>query len=121
MRRSGTFVFRTGGGRVSPDPTETYVSFACEDTKRRIRNEMGYCNKKVDASLKELGIEPNQQKRKQIVKQLLTQLNEDVPAVNIGFTPEFFTMHEYVKGFKTDANGSFRWWGGGLNEAWLDK
>ncbi len=121
MRRSGTFVFRTGGGSASPDPMDTYVSFACEDTKKRIRNEMGYCNKKVDAFLRELEIEPNQQKRKHIVKQILAQLNDDVPSVAIGYAPEFFTMHEYVKGFKTDDNGSFRWWGGGLNEVWLDK
>ena len=121
MRRNGTFVFRTGGGRVSPDPMETYVGFECENTKKRIRNEMGYCDKKVDASLKKLGIEPKQDKRKWIVKQIITQLNEDVPAVNIGFAPEFFTMHDYVKGFETDSNGSFRWWGGGLNKAWLDK
>lgn len=121
MRRNGTFVFRTGGGRVSPDPMETYVGFECEGTKKRIRNEMGYCNKKVDSSLKELGIEQDQNKRKWIVKQILSQLNEDVPAVNIGFAPEFFTMHDYVKGFETDSNGSFRWWGGGLNKAWLDK
>ena len=106
---------------MSPDPMETYVGFECENTKKRIRNEMGYCDKKVDASLKELGIEQNQDKRKWIVKRIITQLNEDVPAVNIGFAPEFFTMRDYVKGFETDSNGSFRWWGGGLNKAWLDK
>jgi len=26
----------------------------------------------------------------------------------------FFAYREYVKGFTTDDNGSFRWWGGGL-------
>ncbi len=122
MRRTGTFHFRTGGGRINPDPITAFVSFGCEpNLKKRIRNESGYCNKEVDALIKELATELDREKRKWIVKQILTQLNEDVPSVAIGFAPEFFTMREYVKGFQTDSNGSFRWWGGGLHHVWLDK
>jgi len=122
MRRTGTFHFRTGGGRINPDPFTALVSFACEpNLKKRIRNESGYCNKEVDTLIKELATELDRDKRKWIVKQILTQLNKDVPSVAIGFAPEFFTMREYVKGFQTDSNGSFRWWGGGLHHVWLDK
>ena len=87
----------------------------------RIRNESGYCDKEINALLKNLEAELDQSKRMILLKELLTRLSQDVPQANVGFIPEFFTLHESVKGFHTDLNGSFWWWGSGLQHDWLDK
>jgi ABC-type transport system substrate-binding protein len=52
---------------------------------------------------------------------VVQKLVEDVPFIPIGYTPRFFTLRDYVKGFITNSEGEFRPWGGGLNYVWLDK
>jgi peptide/nickel transport system substrate-binding protein len=122
LRRSGKFAFRTGGGSVNADPYDAYIDFQCEqDSSKRIRNESGYCNPEVDSWLEKLRTEQKQEKRKILLRQIVSRLQSDVPQVNLGFAPEFFSMRNYVKGFQTDLNGMFVWQGGGLQRAWLDK
>ncbi len=65
--------------------------------------------------------EPDAGKRKALLREILTKLAEDLPEIPIGFVPRHFALREYVKGFSTDDNASFRWWGGGLNYTWLDR
>lgn len=60
-------------------------------------------------------------KRRELFRQILTQFAEDSTQVYIGFVPRFFTYGSHVRGFTTDADGSFRWSGGGVTHTWLDK
>lgn len=121
--RRGEFAFRLSGGSFYPDPSRTYSHWlACEpDVKKRAGNSSGYCNKEVDALLGKAEREPDPSKRKTLFRQILTRVAEDMPEIYIGYGPRFFTFRDYVKGFTTDDNGDYRWWGGGLNYTWLDK
>jgi hypothetical protein len=46
---------------------------------------------------------------------------DDLPLLWIGFIPRFFTYNKNIKNFTTDADGRFRWSGGGVTHTWLDK
>ena len=121
--RTGKFDFKFSGASIQPDPWLTYAtSLRCEgDPNKRASNESAYCNEKVEALFKKAESELNPDKRRNFFKQILTQVNEDVPDMPIGFVARYYTYRDYVKGFKTDGEGSFRWLGGGLTAAWLDK
>ena len=124
LRRKGKFAFKFGGGgSADPYVLNTYLpSLICvPDLKRRIRNETGYCDKKMDALLRKAETELNPDKRRALLRQIVTKSNEDLPELTIGFVPRFFVFADHVKGFTTDSSSSFRWWGGGLNYVWLDK
>jgi peptide/nickel transport system substrate-binding protein len=121
-QRKGEFAFRFRGGDFYPDPWSTYGrDLRCGDLKRRIANNAGYCDPQVESLLDRAETEMDPDKRKMFFKQIMTKVAEDVPEIFIGFVPRFFTVREHVNGFTTDDNGAFRWWGGGLNAAWLDK
>jgi len=121
--RRGALTFDFMGSDFYADPAITYgTETKCEsDLKKRTSNWSGYCNKKMDAQLEELEIESNLEKRKAILKMIITTKNQDVPIVPVGFVPRFYTFREHVKGFQTDDDGAFVWSGGGLTHAWIDK
>ncbi len=121
--RTGKFNFKFSGASVQPDPWLTYAtSLRCEgDPNKRASNESAYCDEKVEALFKKAESELNPDKRRNFFKQILTLVNQDVPDMPIGFVQRYYTYRDYVKGFKTDGEGSFRWLGGGLTAAWLDK
>ena len=64
-------------------------------------------------------MDPNQRKRQ--LKQIVNEVVDDVIILYVGFGPQFYTFRDYVKGFTTDSDAAFRWWGGGLSLTWLDK
>ncbi len=111
------------GGSLDPDPSLTYgPDLQCErDRKNRSSNVSGYCNQEVDALLKRAEVESDPKRRKSLFEQVLRKVNDDLPELPIGYVPRFFTFRDYIKGFTTDEEGSFRWWGGGMNYVWLDK
>lgn len=121
--RRGEFEIRPGGGSFDDDPSITYSpQLTCEkDTKRRQNNQSGYCDKEMDALLEKAEVELNPERRKALFKQIIAKMLEDIPELYMGFVPRFFTVRDHVKNFTTDRDGSFRWWGGGLNHTWLDK
>ncbi len=121
--RTGKFDFKFSGASIQPDPWLTYAtSLRCErDSNKRASNESAYCNQKVEALFKKAESELDPDKRRRLFKQILTEVNQDVPDMPIGFVARYYTYRDHVKGFKTDGEGSFRWLGGGLAAAWLDK
>jgi peptide/nickel transport system substrate-binding protein len=124
IRRKGQYAFKlAGGGSVGPDPVDAYLPIhVCEpDPRRRNQNETGYCDKEMDALLGKAQAEHDQEKVSELVKKVVAKLNDDVPELLIGFTPRFFATRDFVKGFTTNNEGDFRWWGGGMNYVWLDK
>lgn len=121
--RSGDFHFKFSGGSVQPDPWLVYAgSLLCEtNLKRRAENESGYCDKEVDALFKEAELELDARKRRDLFKQILMKIHDDMPDMAIGYVPRFFTFRDAVKNFTTDGEGSFLWSGGGLHHAWLER
>lgn len=123
LYRKGEFALRLSGTSLFTDPSPMYgPGLTCEaDRKKRATNSSGYCDKQMDASLQKLEAEMDPGRRKEPLRQVLRKLADDVPEIFIGFVPEFFTFQETVKGFVTNDDGNFRWWGGGLNHTWLDQ
>jgi len=122
LRRKGKFTFRFKGGSYYKDPVEAYNEYGCEeDLTKRIQNEAGYCSKEFDALLAKAETEVDPAKRKALVKSLVIKLYTDLPLVGIGVTPRYFAFGDRVKGFTTNQNADFLYWGGGLHYTWLDK
>ena len=93
-----------------------------QDPKKRASNWSGYCDQRVAKWFEELEVELDQTKRQEILGRIVSQINDDVPVISIGFVPRFFTFRDYVKGFTTDSSGGrFVWGGGGLTRTWLNK
>ncbi|MFB3061518.1 MAG: ABC transporter substrate-binding protein, partial [Candidatus Binatia bacterium] len=122
LRRKGKFTFRFKGGSYYKDPVEAYNEYGCEeDLTKRIQNEAGYCSKEFDALLAKAETEVDPGKRKALVKRLVIKLYTDLPLVGIGVTPRYFAFGDRVRGFTTNQNADFLYWGGGLHYTWLDK
>jgi peptide/nickel transport system substrate-binding protein len=121
--RRGDTTFDIVGSDYYADPYTTYrQELACEpNPKVRSGNWTGYCNKERDTLYEKLETEANPQKRKALLKQLLTMDTETYALIPLGFAPRFFTFRDHVKGFATDEQGAFIWPEGGLLKAWLDK
>jgi ABC-type transport system substrate-binding protein len=75
----------------------------------------------MDLLIARAGKEMDYQKRRELVRQIVRKVSEDVPEVPIGFVPRIFTFRESVKDFTTNTEGAFIWSGGGLNYVWLEK
>src|SRR6185369_12053427 len=100
LRREGKYMFKLAGGSDFPDPKLAYEEYLCEpDPRKRRINESGYCDKEYDALLRKADAEVDRDKRKALFKEAVRKLFDDTPILPIGFTPRFFTMRDYVKGF----------------------
>ncbi len=123
LLRKGDFAFHAGGGSLYADPSLTYgPDLRCApDLKKRSGNSAGYCQKEMDALIDSAEAELDPDKRRVLFKQILNKVVEDVPELYVGYGPQFYTFRDYVKGFTTDGDAAFRWWGGGLSHTWLDK
>jgi ABC-type transport system substrate-binding protein len=121
--QQGSFAFLFGGSDFKLDPSSTYsAELHCEpDLKKRASNSSGYCDPEMDALLERAETELDEAQRRALVKQIVTRKSDDIPQLPIMFVPRFFAFRDYVKGFTSDADGSFRWFHGGLNYTWLDK
>jgi peptide/nickel transport system substrate-binding protein len=121
--RSGDYTLNVTGGNLETDPYEAYgANRRCEsDLKKRRNNLSGHCDKEVEALLDQAEVELDVAKRRALFKQILNKHFEDVAEIYIGYAPRFFSMRDYVKGFNTSGDDVYRWWGGGVNHAWLDK
>lgn len=123
MARRGEFEIRPGGGNFEDDPTVTYApQLTCEqDLKKRKNNLSGYCDKEMEVLMQRAESELNVEKRRGLFRQIMAKMLDDVPEIYLGFVPRFFTVRDHVKNFSTDRDGGYRWWGGGMNHAWLDR
>jgi ABC-type transport system substrate-binding protein len=118
-QRKGQFAMIISGASTEADPVPTYVAdLRCEtDLAKRGQNSSGYCDERMDAILLRMETERDPATRREVVKQMLTKLNDDLPMLPIGFVPRYFTFRDHVKGFVTDSEGRFM----GLSQTWLDR
>lgn len=119
--RRGDFALKFSGGNFDPDPSLTYDLVCPPDPKRRTANASAYCDKELDRLLARAETEIDPERRRELVKQIVTKVLEEAPEVYIGFVPRFFTHRDTVRGFTTNAEGGFFWWGGGLNHTWQER
>ena len=121
--RRGESTLDLVGSDFYADPATTYrQELACEpNPKVRTGNWTGYCDKERDARFDKLETELDRQKRKELLKQILTGDNQVLALIPIGFAPRFYTVRNRVKDFTVDGNGAFIWSGGGLDRTWVDK
>jgi peptide/nickel transport system substrate-binding protein len=121
--RRGEFAFQPSGGSFDPDPSATYgPEWICpQDLRRRGANFRGYCDKEMDTIIERLETELDQQKRKDLLRQMMTKIATEVPEVYIGFAPRYFTYRDHVKQFPVELGGRWMPYESGLNHTWLDR
>jgi ABC-type transport system substrate-binding protein len=119
--RKGDFALKFSGGNYDPDPSATYDLVCPPDPKKRTANASAYCDKELDRLMARAEAETDSEKRREMFKQIVGKVLDDVPELYVGFVPRFFTLRDGVKGFTTNAEGGFFWWGGGLNHTWRDR
>jgi peptide/nickel transport system substrate-binding protein len=121
-QREGSYVAATLGGGAAIDPDLTYYeSYHTEAGARKINNFARYSNPRVDKLLEQGRTEVDFQKRYRIYKEFVEIIHEEVPQIPLGFRPQFFAFHGYVKGFEIDPNSFFFYGTGGLGMTWLDR
>jgi peptide/nickel transport system substrate-binding protein len=104
----------TGSGVDDPD-AYFYEHYACGSE----RNYTNYCNPELEKLYEKQSMEPNQEKRKQIVWQIDKVLTEDA-ARPIVFRYDLGTCrYPWVKNVTTGVNSIFNTWR--FEDAWLDK
>jgi ABC-type transport system substrate-binding protein len=118
--RTAQYHFDQRGGNFFPDISDSYVQdLRCDE--KRVSNRTGYCDKEVDELFNRADSELDKDARRALYKQILTKSTEALPHVGLVFVRKPFAMRDYVRGFTTDREGRFRWPGGGVNTAWLDR
>jgi ABC-type transport system substrate-binding protein len=119
---TGDYAMQTGGGSLFADPGSAYgAELLCGDRTKRTANESGYCDPEVDALLRRAEAELDPGRRREFFRQVVTKALDDVPELYVGWVPRFYAFRDFVKGFESGGDGSFLWYGGGLNYTWLDR
>jgi ABC-type transport system substrate-binding protein len=126
-QRSGDFQMILYGGDLPIDPHDTYpVDYGClgleeAKAKKRTLNVSGYCNKEAEKIMEEAGKITDQKRRYEIYAKALPLIFGDAPEVPLAFVPRFYTYHDKVKGFVTDADGRINATTFGISRVWVDK
>jgi len=84
-------------------------------------NLTGYSNKKMDELLENGRITQNWEDRKQIYRQVIELIKEDLPHLYVTKEVVTIALRDYVKGYRRGFSLRFAWAGGGVKYFWLDK
>jgi len=126
-QRRGEFQMILYGGDLPLDPHDTYpVDYGCggleeAKAKRRTLNVSGYCNPEADRIMKEAGRITDPKRRHEIYARAVPLIYADAPEIPLAFVPRFYTYHEKVKGFITDADGRINASAFGLSRVWVER
>jgi peptide/nickel transport system substrate-binding protein len=101
-------------GLDDPDQ-QFYENYVCGAD----RNYTGYCNPQVDALVDRQSMEPDPEKRRQLVWQIERQLAEDGARPSLFFPRNGTCWYPYVKGFTIMVNNNYNGWR--MEDVWLDK
>jgi len=104
----------TGSGLDDPD-SNFYIGYTCGAEE----NFTGYCNPEVDKMIDRQSLEPDQQKRRDLVWEIERKLAEDDARPIIFYARAGTCWQPYVKGFTIMVNSIYNGWR--MEDAWLDK
>ncbi len=104
----------TGSGLDDPD-SNFYVGYTCGAQE----NFNGYCNPEVDKMIDRQSLEPDQQKRRDLVWEIERKLAEDGARPIIFYARAGTCWQPYVKGFTIMVNSIYNGWR--MEDAWLDR
>jgi peptide/nickel transport system substrate-binding protein len=92
-----------------------YTNYLCEAEA----NYNGYCNREVDKLVDQQSMEPDQERRKELVWEIERKLAEDVARPIIYYGRGATCWQPYVKGLTVMVNSIFNGWR--MEDVWLDK
>ena len=104
----------SGNGIDEPDQT-LYENYTCGAEG----NHNGYCNPELDKMVDRQSVEPDQQRRKELVWEIERKLAEDDARPVIFYAPAASCRRPYVKGLTIMVNSIFNGWR--MEDVWLDK
>jgi peptide/nickel transport system substrate-binding protein len=105
----------TGTAVVDDPDQQLYESYACESD----RNFTGYCNRPLEDLFHRQSREADQEKRKQLVWNIDTTLQQEGARPVIFHTRGATCWHPRVKGLTTMVNSMYNGWR--MEDVWLDK
>ena len=101
---------------VVDDPDQPlYESYACDSD----RNFTGYCNRELEEQFRRQSAEPDEQKRRQLVWDIDTRLQQDGARPVMFHTRGATCWHPRLKGLTTMVNSMYNGWR--LEDVWLQK
>ena len=103
-----------GNGLDEPDQT-LYENYTCSAEG----NYDGYCNPELDKMVDKQSMEPDQQKRKQIVWEIEKKMAEDVARPILYHSVSGTCWQPYVKGYTMFVNAIYN--GVRMEDVWLDR
>ena len=113
----GDFVFAqslVGSGLDDPDQN-FYENYVCDSN----RNYTKYCNRELDKLIDQQSTEPDQEKRKQLVWQIDSKLQEDVVRPILYHMRQGTCWRPELKGLNLQVNSIYNGWR--MEDVWLDK
>jgi peptide/nickel transport system substrate-binding protein len=114
-RRDYQVAFIFSINSVDDPDQQLYENYVCGAE----RNYMGYCNRDLEKDFERQSVEPDQEKRKQLVWQIDRQLQEDIVRPIIAHTRRATCWHPDVKGLTILANSLYNSWR--FEDLWLDR
>jgi peptide/nickel transport system substrate-binding protein len=104
----------TGNGVDDPDQT-FYENFACKSA----RNYSGYCNPEIEKMFNAQSVEPDQNKRLDLVHEIDVRLLADGARPPIMWNRSTTCLQPYVKGYTSMVNSFYN--GFRFEDVWLDR
>jgi peptide/nickel transport system substrate-binding protein len=113
----GDFTFAqslVGSGLDDPDQN-FYENYICDSN----RNYTKYCNRELDKLIDQQSMEPDQEKRKHLVWQIDSKLQEDVVRPILYHMRQGTCWRPEVKGLNLQVNSIYNGWR--MEDVWLDR
>jgi peptide/nickel transport system substrate-binding protein len=104
----------TERGVDDPD-AQFFESYGCASD----RNYTGYCNHEMDAAFVNQSVEPDQAKRKALVRDIQKQLEEEGARITMYYSRTATCWHPRVKGVSLPINSIYNGWR--FEAVWLDQ
>jgi peptide/nickel transport system substrate-binding protein len=105
----------TGTAVVDDPDQQLYESYACDSD----RNFTGYCNRDLEQQFRQQSAEPDQEKRKALVRDIDARLQQEGARPVIFHTRGATCWHPRLKGLTTMANSMYNGWR--LEDVWLER
>jgi peptide/nickel transport system substrate-binding protein len=115
MRKDYTVALNLTGSTVDDPDQGLYENYTCGAEG----NYNGYCNPEVDKLVDQQSMEPDQQKRKQLVWEIERKLAEDDARPIIYYNRGGICWRPEVKGITVIVNSIYNGWR--MEDVWLDK